>query len=58
MTGALGLKGGLQGYILLNLDTEDDDEYPLAVPVELMSPRPDLTKLKPFRTASSNCASD
>ena len=27
MTGALGLKGGiLQGEILLNLDTEEDDE--------------------------------
>jgi dipeptidase D len=26
MTGALNLKGGIQGEILLNLDTEEDDE--------------------------------
>ena len=37
MTGAMGLKGGLlHGKILLNLDTEEDDELGLAVPVALM----------------------
>ena len=33
MTGAMGLKGGLlEAKIMLNLDTEDDDELPSVVP--------------------------
>ena len=36
MTGAMGLKGGvLSGEILLNLDTEEDDEIDMVVQVEL-----------------------
>lgn len=36
MTGALNLKGGiLQGEILLNLDTEEDNEIDIAAPVGL-----------------------
>jgi dipeptidase D len=37
MTGAMKMDGSLfEGEILLNLDTEDDDEFPLVVLVELI----------------------
>ncbi len=50
MTGALGLKGGLlKGKILLNLDTEDDDELTIgcAGGIDLTAKRKSETELLP-----------
>ena len=54
MTGALGLKGGfLTGDILLNLDTEDDDEISIGCAVGSTSPPRARTPLKrPWPTAT------
>ena len=47
MTGAMGLEGGvLEGEILLNLDTEEDDEIGIGCAEVLMLLQQELTQRK------------